>query len=128
MSKDNRNPDLGIISLEEEAEELAGVEIVAERTTIEQRIDRKVVNVGKDLTTAGATASDIMNNIPSINVDQQTGQLTMRGNSNVRVMVDGKLTNVPVAQLLPKDRKNRIFSYARQENLPGEAIQSLSQI
>ncbi|WP_026348541.1 TonB-dependent receptor domain-containing protein [Eudoraea adriatica] len=100
LSKDNRNPDLGIISLEEEAEELAGVEIVAERTTIEQRIDRKVVNVGKDLTTAGATASDIMNNIPSINVDQQTGQLSMRGNSNVRVMVDGKLTNVPVAQLL----------------------------
>jgi outer membrane receptor protein involved in Fe transport len=100
LSKDNRNPDLGVISLDEEAEELSGVEVVAELTTIEQRIDRKVVNVGKDLTTAGATASDIMNNIPSVNVDQQTGQLTMRGNSNVRVMVDGKLSNVPVAQLL----------------------------
>ncbi|MGB5227413.1 MAG: TonB-dependent receptor [Eudoraea sp.] len=100
LSKNNRNPDLGIISLEIEAEELSGVEVVAERTTIEQRIDRKVVNVGKDLTTAGATASDIMNNIPSVNVDQQTGQLTMRGNSNVRVMIDGKLSNVPVAQLL----------------------------
>jgi len=100
LSKDNRNPDLGIISIEEEAEELSGVEVVAERTTIEQRLDRKVVNVGKDLTTAGATASDIMNNIPSVNVDQQTGQLSMRGNSNVRVMIDGKLSNVPVAQLL----------------------------
>jgi outer membrane receptor protein involved in Fe transport len=41
-----------------------------------------------------------MNNLPSINLDQQTGELSMRGNSNVRVMVDGKLSNVPVAQLL----------------------------
>ena len=100
ISKKNRKLDLGVINLDEEAEELSGVEVVAERTTIEQRIDRKVVNVGKDLTTTGATASEIMNNIPSVNVDQQTGELTLRGNSNVRVMVDGKLTNVPVEQLL----------------------------
>ena len=100
ITRDNRKIDLGTIELEEVAEELAGVEVVAERTTIEQRIDRKVINVGKDLTTAGATASDIMNNLPSINLDQQTGDISMRGNSNVRVMVDGKLSNVPVAQLL----------------------------
>ena len=100
LSKDNRNADLGVISLEEEAEELSGVEVVADLTTIEQRLDRRVVNVGKDLTTAGATASEIMNNIPSVNVDPQTGQLSLRGNSNVRVMIDGKLSNVPVAQLL----------------------------
>lgn len=100
ITKENRNLNLGTITLEEEAEELSGVEVVGERTTIEQKIDRKVINVGKDLTTAGATASDIMNNIPSVNVDQQTGDLTLRGNANVRVMVDGKLSNVPVAQLL----------------------------
>ncbi|WP_430968725.1 TonB-dependent receptor domain-containing protein [Spongiimicrobium sp. 2-473A-2-J] len=100
ISRGKRKLDLGTISLQEETQELSGVEVVAERTTIEQRIDRKVINVGKDLTTAGATASDIMNNIPSVNVDQQTGELTLRGNSNVRVMVDGKLSNVPVAQLL----------------------------
>lgn len=100
ITKDNKKLNLGVITLEEEAEELTGVDVVAERTTIEQKIDRKVINVGKDLTTAGATASDIMNNIPSVNVDAQTGDLTLRGNSNVRVMVDGKLSNVPVAQLL----------------------------
>ncbi len=100
ISETNRKIDLGVIALEETVEELEGVDVVAERTTIEQRIDRKVINVGKDLTTAGATASDIMNNIPSVNVDQQTGELTLRGNANVRVMVDGKLSNVPVAQLL----------------------------
>jgi outer membrane receptor protein involved in Fe transport len=100
LDKSHRKIDLGTITIAEEAETLSEVELVAERTTIEQRVDRKVINVGKDLTTAGATASDIMNNIPSVNIDQQTGELSLRGNSNVRVMVDGKLSNVPVAQLL----------------------------
>ncbi|EIJ39569.1 outer membrane receptor protein [Galbibacter orientalis DSM 19592] len=100
ISKENRKVALGTITLEENITELEGVDVVAERSSIEQKIDRKVINVGKDLTTQGATASDIMNNIPSLNVDQQTGDLSMRGNSNVRVMVDGKLSNVPVAQLL----------------------------
>ncbi len=100
VTENKRTLNVGLIKLEEEAEELSGVEVVAERTTIEQKLDRKVVNIGKDLTTAGATASEIMNNIPSVNVDQQTGELSLRGNTNVRVMVDGKLTNVPVAQLL----------------------------
>lgn len=100
IGENKRVLNMGLIKLEEEAEQLTGVEVVAERTTIEQKLDRKVVNIGKDLTTAGATASEIMNNIPSVNIDQQTGELSLRGNSNVRVMVDGKLSNVPVAQLL----------------------------
>ena len=87
------------IVLEEEATQLAGVEIVQERSTIEQKIDRKVINVGRDLTTAGATASEIMNNIPSVNVDQD-GKLSLRGNQNVRVLVDGRPTNMDAAQLL----------------------------
>jgi outer membrane receptor protein involved in Fe transport len=92
--------NMGTITLEEESTALSEVEVVGERTTIEQKIDRKVVNVGKDLTTVGATAADIMNNIPSLNLNQQTGELSLRGNTNVRVMVDGKLTNIPVEQLL----------------------------
>ncbi|MHA6281197.1 TonB-dependent receptor domain-containing protein [Salinimicrobium sp. CAU 1759] len=95
----NRTIDIGIISMEAEIAELESVDVVAERSTIEQRIDRKVVNVGKDLTTAGATASEIMNNIPSLAVDQD-GNISMRGNENVRILVDGKPTNIPAAQLL----------------------------
>jgi len=96
----NRNLDLGTIYLEEDIAALDEVTVTAERTTIQQKIDRKVITVGKDLTTSGPTAGDIMNNLPSVNVDQQTGSLSLRGNQNVRVMVDGKLTNVPVDQLL----------------------------
>lgn len=84
------------VSLEEEATQLKGVNIVSERSTIEQKIDRKVITVGKDLTTAGASASDIMNNIPSVNVDQD-GKLSLRGNENVRVLIDGRPTNIDPA-------------------------------
>ena len=100
ISRGNRRIDMGRINLEEDMEALDEVVVTAERTTIEQKLDRKVITVGKDLTTAGPTASDIMNNLPSVQVDQQTGAISLRGNQNVQVMVDGKLTNVPAAQLL----------------------------
>jgi outer membrane receptor protein involved in Fe transport len=94
-----KNISLGTLALQDEATQLKGVTVVAERSTIEQKIDRKVINVGKDLTTAGATASEIMNNIPSVNVDQD-GKLSLRGNENVRVLVDGRPTNIETSQLL----------------------------
>jgi outer membrane receptor protein involved in Fe transport len=100
ISRGNRNIDMGSIFLEEDVAALDEVTVVAERSTIQQKLDRKIITIGKDLQTAGPTAADIMNNLPSVNVDQQTGALSLRGNQNVRVMVDGKLTNVPVAQLL----------------------------
>ncbi len=100
IGKGNYKVNLGNILLEEEAEGLDEVTVVAEVSTIQQKVDRKVITIGKDLTTAGANASDIMNNIPSVSVDQQTGNISLRGNENVRVMVDGKLSNVPIAQLL----------------------------
>lgn len=92
--------NLGDILMEEDIANLDEVTVVAEISTIQQKVDRKVITVGKDLTTSGPTASDIMNNIPSVSVNQQTGNISLRGNENVRVMVDGKLSNVPVAQLL----------------------------
>ncbi|WP_298758188.1 TonB-dependent receptor [uncultured Psychroserpens sp.] len=100
IGKDNYNIKFGDILIEEDAESLEEVTVVAEISTIQQKIDRKVINIGKDLTTSGPTASDIMNNIPSVNVDQQTGDISLRGNQNVQVMVDGKLSNIPAAQLL----------------------------
>ncbi len=99
LTKDNKSINLNTITITEEAEALDGVTIVAERSTIEQKIDRKVINVGKDLTTAGASAADIMVNVPSVDVDQD-GNLSLRGNQNVVVLVDGKPTNISTDQLL----------------------------
>ncbi len=99
LTSEEKSADLNTIAIEEDAIQLKGVEIIAERSTIEQKIDRKVINVGKDLTTAGATASDIMSNIPSVNVDQD-GKISLRGNENVRVLVDGRPSNIEASQLL----------------------------
>lgn len=99
LLSDNKKEASVKVALEEEATQLKGVNIVAERSTIEQKIDRKVITVGKDLTTAGASASDIMSNIPSVNVDQD-GKLSLRGNENVRVLIDGRPSNIDPAQLL----------------------------
>ncbi|WP_378185233.1 TonB-dependent receptor domain-containing protein [Aquimarina sp. W85] len=99
IQRKNENFDLGIIALNEEITSLDDVTIVAERTTIEQKIDRKVINVGKDLTTTGGSAAEIMNNIPSVNIDQD-GNISLRGNQNVRILLDGKPTNISAEQLL----------------------------
>lgn len=100
ITKSNTNINLGTIALKEEAAQLEEVVVVAETSTVTQKIDRKVINVGKDLTSAGATASELLNNVQSVSVDSQTGNISLRGNDNVRVLVDGKPSNIDTAQLL----------------------------
>lgn len=100
LTETNKTINLNTIALEEDATQLTEVEVVNERSTIEQKIDRKVINVGKDLISSGATASEIMNNIPSVSVDPQTNAISLRGNSNVRILIDGKPTTIEASQLL----------------------------
>ena len=99
IGKGNYKVNLGNIFLEEEAEGLDAVTVVAEVSTIQQKVDRKIINVGKDLAALGS-ASELMTAVPSVSVDAQTGDISLRGNQNVRVMVDGKFSNIPTAQLL----------------------------
>jgi outer membrane receptor protein involved in Fe transport len=113
ITRKNHKVDLGTISLKESATGLDEVTVIAETSTIQQKVDRKVITVGKDLAATG-TASDIMVGVPSVSVDAQTGDISMRGNSNVRVMVDGKLSNIPTAQLL--------------KQIPSTAIKSIELI
>jgi len=100
--------DLGIIVLGDEAIVLKGAEIRGEVSQYRTEIDKRVVDVGKDLVSAGADAASVLNNIPSVNVDQQTGELSLRGNENVKVMVDGKPSNIPASQLLKQLPSNAI--------------------
>lgn len=100
--------DLGVIILGSEVVALEGANIVGEVSQYRTEIDKRVVDVGKDLVSAGADAAAVLNNIPSVSVDQQTGELSLRGNENVKVMVDGKPSNVPAAQLLKQLPSNSI--------------------
>ncbi|WP_373072612.1 TonB-dependent receptor domain-containing protein [Zeaxanthinibacter enoshimensis] len=85
----NSSRDLGTIRIGIDVEQLEAVEVVGEKTTVEVRLDKKVYNIGKDLTTSGATVSDALNNVPSVNVDVE-GNISLRGNDNVRILINGK--------------------------------------
>lgn len=110
ISTKKKKIDLGNISLKETTSELDEVVVRAETSTVIQKVDRKVITVGKDLTAAGTTAVELLNNVQSVSVDQQTGSLSLRGNSNVIVLVDGRPTNIPTAQLLRQLPSNSIKS------------------
>ncbi|MBT9189439.1 TonB-dependent receptor domain-containing protein [Zobellia russellii] len=84
-----QSTDLGTIKLALDVAQLEGVEVVGEKTTVEVRLDKKIYNIGKDLTTSGATISDALNNVPSVNVDVE-GAISLRGNENVRILINGK--------------------------------------
>ncbi|WOD43433.1 TonB-dependent receptor domain-containing protein [Hwangdonia lutea] len=81
--------NIGVFSLEVDFASLGEVEIIAERTTVEIKLDKKIYNVGKDLTVSGGTVSDVLDNVPSVSVDAE-GNVALRGNDNVRILINGK--------------------------------------
>jgi len=81
--------DLGRTTLRQSAVAVRGVEAIAERPSLEYRIDKKVVDVAKMATAASGTAVDVLENVPSVKVDVE-GNLTLRGSGNYTVLVDGK--------------------------------------
>lgn len=110
FSRKNRNVKLGTVEIEEDASQLDEVVVRADVSTVVQKVDRKVINVGKDLTAAGSSASEVLNNIQSVSVDSQTGSVSLRGNENVRILVDGKPTNLSASQVLKQIPSNSIKS------------------
>ena len=85
----SKNKDLGTIKLGIKADSLDEVVVTAETTTVDVRLDKKIYNIGKDLTTSGATISDALANVPSVTVDVD-GAINLRGNNNVRILINGK--------------------------------------
>ena len=83
------NTDIGKISLDLDVSVLDEVEVRAERTQVEIRLDKKIYNVGQDITVRGGNVSDVLANIPTIDVDFD-GNISLRGNNNVRILINGK--------------------------------------
>ncbi|NND77373.1 MAG: TonB-dependent receptor, partial [Flavobacteriales bacterium] len=81
--------DLGTIKLLNSSEDLDEVEIRAETSQMELKLDKRVFNVGKDLANTGGNAADILDNVPSVTVDIE-GNVSLRGSENVRILIDGK--------------------------------------
>ncbi len=83
------NITLPPVTLSESDNVLNEVIIRAETTEVQVRLDKKIYNIGKDLTTSGATVGDALNNVPSVTVDVE-GAIALRGNENVRILINGK--------------------------------------
>jgi len=110
VSRAKTKHNLSTINLSENGLELEEVVVRGELSTVTQKIDRKVINVGKDLTSTGTTASELLNNVQSVSVDSQSGEISLRGNENVKILVDGRPTNVSAAQLLQQIPSSSIKS------------------
>ncbi len=81
--------NLGEINLAIVSEEIGEVNIVAERTQVQYKLDKKVINVGQDVTAAGGTAVDVLEKSPAVQTDID-GNVTLRGSSSFTVFIDGK--------------------------------------
>ncbi|NHN27543.1 TonB-dependent receptor [Flavobacterium jejuense] len=109
----NTNTDFGTIYLEADIAQLAGVEVIAERSTVEIKLDKRVYNVGKDMMVKGGTVSDVLDNVPSVTVDPE-GTVALRGNENVKILIDGKpsgLAGINIAdalKMLPADAVEKV--------------------
>ena len=80
---------LGNFALTINSESLEEVELIGERTEVEIRLDKRVYNVGRDITVRGGSVTDVMDNIPAVSVDVE-GNISLRGNDNVRILINGK--------------------------------------
>jgi outer membrane receptor protein involved in Fe transport len=81
--------DFGIVLIQSSALGLDEVEIVGERSEMEFKLDKRIFNVGKDISSTGMGALELLDNVPSVNVDIE-GQISLRGNSGVQILINGK--------------------------------------
>ncbi|MDD2288257.1 MAG: carboxypeptidase-like regulatory domain-containing protein, partial [Bacteroidales bacterium] len=110
INKNNIN--LGVIKFVKSAEMLEGVEITSERSMMEYQLDKRVINVDKNIVSAGGSATDVLENVPSVSVDQE-GNVSLRGSGNVTVLIDGR-----PSELLGSDLQTVL------EQIPSSTIES----
>ncbi len=89
LGRGNLAFDAGQIEIRQDQRLLEEVVVQTERTQMELTLDKKVFNIGKDLSNLGGSATDILDNLPSVQVDVE-GNVSLRGSENVRILIDGK--------------------------------------
>lgn len=110
------NIHLGTINLTEEATALKEVTVTGQRSSVKLEVDRKSFDVSQDITNAGGSASEVLENIPSVEVDQD-GNVSLRGNSSVVVWINGRQSG------LTSDNRGDIL-----KQLPAESIEKIEVI
>ena len=82
------------------ANSLSEVHVVAKKPFVEQQIDRTVINVKNSITNAGSSVLEVLQKSPGIQINQNSGAISMTGKEGVQVMINGKLSYIPAAALM----------------------------
>lgn len=85
----NGKVDLGTITLAEDTETLEEVVVQGEKSQTVFKLDKRVFNVGQDLSSTGASALEVLNNVPSVTVNIE-GEVRLRGSAGVQILINGK--------------------------------------
>src|SRR5690554_2240489 len=80
--------DLGTITLESESQSLEEVEVRGEVSKTVFKLDKRVFNVGKDLSSTGMSGLEVLDNVPSVNVSID-GEISLRGGAGVQILING---------------------------------------
>ncbi len=102
--------------LTEDAKQLGEVTVTGQRAIMKLEVDRKSFDVTQDISNAGGSASDVLENIPSVEVDND-GNVSLRGNSSVEVWINGKASGIT------SDNRAEIL-----QQLPAESIERIEVI
>ncbi|MCR4660279.1 MAG: TonB-dependent receptor [Bacteroidales bacterium] len=98
LSAEHPSVNLGKVAINPQATMMEAVEVVAERSMVEYQLDKRVVNVDKNIVAGGGTASDVLEQVPSVAIDND-GNVTLRGSSNVKVLVNGRPSELLASDL-----------------------------
>ncbi|MCB0395715.1 MAG: TonB-dependent receptor [Flavobacteriales bacterium] len=96
-----------VISLKTSSTDLQEVEVSAQRSLVENKIDKKVFNAEQSMASQGGTGLDLMKEVPSVDVDADEN-ISLRGDNNVRILVDGRPITIPASQFLKQLPANAI--------------------
>ncbi|PWJ39277.1 TonB-dependent receptor domain-containing protein [Sediminitomix flava] len=110
---DNYKKYIGKIILSSSAQELNEVVVVGEQEIVSAGLEKRSFNVAADLGSTGSDALQLLSNVPSIDVDLD-GNISLRGNSNVKIFIDGKPSVLGSSDYL--------------EQIPSESIESIEVI
>lgn len=89
LSQAKPSADLGKIKISQSAVTLEAAVVRSERSMVDYQLDKRVVNVDKNIVTGGGTATDVLENVPSVSIDND-GNVSLRGSTNVSVLINGR--------------------------------------
>lgn len=89
LSAVNNKINLGVISLSQDNLALEEVVVTGEVSKTVFKLDKRVFNVGSDISSTGASALEVLGNVPSVNVSIE-GEISLRGSTGVQILINGK--------------------------------------